>query len=150
MQTLTETPETQKMATVQVGADVLPNCRCVSAQRTETTAFAPNLSEGVTQHRNPFGRPYDGGEVVAMAKEKARLAQVEVSWLGLKGVWVADRAQIEAAWEMYVELVTRITVAPLAANEGLLREALTSMYSLFAENPTDTESARSRRRQIRK
>jgi transcriptional regulator with XRE-family HTH domain len=37
-----------------------------------------------------------------------------------------------AAWELYVELVTRIAVAELAPGKGILREALTSLYSLFA------------------
>ncbi len=32
---------------------------------------------------------------------------------------------------MYVELATRITPAPLQKDEGLLREALSSLYSLF-------------------
>ncbi|MFF2126385.1 hypothetical protein ACFVW1_13420 [Streptomyces olivochromogenes] len=36
-----------------------------------------------------------------------------------------------AAWELYVELVTRVSVVPLRADEGLLREALSSLYSLF-------------------
>jgi hypothetical protein len=34
---------------------------------------------------------------------------------------------------MYVELVTRISIQPLGPREGLLRESLASMYSLFAE-----------------
>jgi len=34
---------------------------------------------------------------------------------------------------MYVELVTRITTQGLRASEGLLREALSSLYSLFPE-----------------
>ena len=49
------------------------------------------------------------------------------------GKWVVDGSQRKAAWEMYVELVTRISVQPLAADEGLLREALTSLYRLFGE-----------------
>lgn len=36
-----------------------------------------------------------------------------------------------AAWELYVELNTRVTVQPLGPNDGLLREALTSLYSMF-------------------
>ena len=36
-----------------------------------------------------------------------------------------------AAWEMYVELATRITTVELKSGEGLLREALNSYYSLF-------------------
>jgi hypothetical protein len=65
--------------------------------------------------------------------ETVELEAVEVSWLGIKGKWIADRKQQTAAWEMYVELITRISVEPLGAEEGLLREALTSLYALFAE-----------------
>ena len=48
------------------------------------------------------------------------------------GSWVPDESQREAAWELYVELATRIAVVELKPDEGLLREALTSLYSLFA------------------
>jgi len=66
--------------------------------------------------------------------ESTNLAEVEVSFLGfLKAKWVADREQQIAAWEMYVELVTRVSMQPLADDEGLVREALTSLYSLFGE-----------------
>jgi hypothetical protein len=65
--------------------------------------------------------------------ESITLEEVEIEWLGLKGKWVADRAQQEASWELYVELITRISVQPLKADEGLLREALSSLYSLFPE-----------------
>jgi transcriptional regulator with XRE-family HTH domain len=37
----------------------------------------------------------------------------------------------KAAWEMYIELVTRVPVAILGQGEGLLHEALSSLYSLF-------------------
>lgn len=50
---------------------------------------------------------------------------------GVEGTWVADEDQQRAAWEMHVELVTRITIVPLGPDEGLLREALSSFYSLF-------------------
>ena len=43
-----------------------------------------------------------------------------------------DEIQQRAAWELYVELTTRIAVQPLGPEEGLLREALASLYSLFA------------------
>ena len=45
--------------------------------------------------------------------------------------WEVDRTQSRAAWSLYVELVTRIAVEPLKADEGLVREALNSLYSLF-------------------
>src|SRR5580700_10799811 len=37
----------------------------------------------------------------------------------------------DAAWELYVELLTRITVQPLAENEGDEATALESIHSLF-------------------
>jgi hypothetical protein len=55
---------------------------------------------------------------------------------GIKGTWVPDESERKAAWEMYVELVTRVAVVELGPEEGLLREALTSMYSLFATTRT--------------
>jgi hypothetical protein len=45
--------------------------------------------------------------------------------------WQADPTERRAAWSLYVELVTRIAVQPLEVDEGLLREALNSLYSLF-------------------
>lgn len=67
-------------------------------------------------------------------KESTTLTEVEVTFLGfLRAKWVADREQQNAAWEMYVELVTRISMQPLKDDEGVLREALSSLYSLFAE-----------------
>lgn len=62
-----------------------------------------------------------------------KLAKVTVKLPWLEGEWVADRDQQRAAWEMYVELVTRIGVQPLAPDEGQLREALDSLYALFGE-----------------
>ena len=50
---------------------------------------------------------------------------------GIEGTWEPDETERNAAWEMYVELVTRISVAELRPDEGLLREALTSLYTLF-------------------
>lgn len=44
---------------------------------------------------------------------------------------VPDDAQKIAAWELYVELTTRISVQELKDDEGLVREALSSLYSLF-------------------
>jgi hypothetical protein len=49
----------------------------------------------------------------------------------ISGVWAPDDAQRDASWEAYVELVTRISVAQLGAEEGLLSESLSSLYSLF-------------------
>jgi hypothetical protein len=42
-----------------------------------------------------------------------------------------DTDQQAAAWEIYVELVTRVAVVELGAEQGVLREALGSLHSLF-------------------
>jgi len=65
--------------------------------------------------------------------ESVELQRVELTWLGPKAVWVADRRQQSAAWELYVELATRISIERLADDDGTLREALSSLYSIFGE-----------------
>ena len=50
---------------------------------------------------------------------------------GVEGTWEPNETEQKASWEMYVELITRISIVELKPNEGLLREALTSLYSLF-------------------
>jgi hypothetical protein len=63
----------------------------------------------------------------------AKLKSVTVKLPWVEGELVADEGQQRAAWEMYVELVTRIAVQPLGPDEGMLREALASLYALFGE-----------------
>lgn len=50
---------------------------------------------------------------------------------GIEGNWQPDENERKAAWEMYVELITRIAITELRPDEGLLREALSSLYILF-------------------
>jgi hypothetical protein len=57
--------------------------------------------------------------------------KISIPFLGLEGNWEVDDLQRKAAWEIYIELVTRVTVVELKPNEGILREALNSFYSLF-------------------
>lgn len=45
--------------------------------------------------------------------------------------WVPQVKDSEAAWEMYVELLTRIATQPLPDDSGMESSALTSVYSLF-------------------
>jgi hypothetical protein len=49
----------------------------------------------------------------------------------ISGTWEPNEAERRAAWELYTELITRIAVVPLGVDEGLIREALDSLYSLF-------------------
>jgi len=51
---------------------------------------------------------------------------------GIGGVeFKPDSTERDAAWELYVELVTRVAVQSLNPQEGLVREAMNSLYSLF-------------------
>ena len=54
-----------------------------------------------------------------------------------------DRADKDAAWELYVEMLTRIVTQPLPSNDGDEKKALESVYSLF---PTTREILRRRGR----
>jgi hypothetical protein len=49
----------------------------------------------------------------------------------ISGTWEPDEAERRAAWELYVELVTRVAVVQLGPAEGLLREALSSLREIF-------------------
>ncbi len=71
-----------------------------------------------------------------MKEHHGQLVEVEVElsipYIGIiAGTWKPDEREQDAAWEMYVELITRISVAEPLPNEGSLRESLSSLYSLF-------------------
>ena len=62
---------------------------------------------------------------------KLKKVTIKIPWVG-ELEFEDDPTQRMAAWSLYVELVTRIAVEPLGADEGILREALNSLYSLFS------------------
>ncbi len=66
-------------------------------------------------------------------KDPAKLTRVRVSLpFGLGSAeWESDKTERRAAWSLYVELVTRISIQPLGEEEGVLREALASLHSIF-------------------
>ena len=68
-----------------------------------------------------------------MAKLRDITAGIKTPFFSIQGKWEPDEAEQKAAWELYVELITRIAVQELKPSEGLLREALTSLYKLFGE-----------------
>lgn len=68
---------------------------------------------------------------MATAKFNNFKIAVKLPFLGIEGNWEIDETQRNAAWEIYVELVTRVTTVDLKPEEGILREALTSFYSVF-------------------
>jgi hypothetical protein len=67
---------------------------------------------------------------VAQAPKNVEV-RLKLPMLEITGNWEPNDSERRAAWELYVELTTRVSVVPLREDEGLLREALTSLYSLF-------------------
>ncbi|RPJ99320.1 hypothetical protein [Priestia endophytica] len=49
----------------------------------------------------------------------------------IKGSWEPTKFERSASWEMYVELITRVSTNEIKEEEGILREALSSFYALF-------------------
>ncbi|WP_438486828.1 hypothetical protein [Streptomyces sp. S186] len=68
-----------------------------------------------------------------MGRRPAEVAvKFTVPFVGeISGIWRPDDAERKAAWELYVELITRVSVIELGPTEGVLREALSSHYTLF-------------------
>ncbi len=63
--------------------------------------------------------------------------KINASFLQME--WKPQTADNDAAWEMHIELLTRITTQPLATHHGDEKTALDSIYSLF---PTTREIIR--------
>ncbi len=66
----------------------------------------------------------------------ARLTNVRIDFKvpglgGISGTWEPDESEIQAAWELYVEMVTRAPLGEGSLRKGSVREALNSIYSLF-------------------
>lgn len=58
--------------------------------------------------------------------------RLKLPFLGeISGTWEPGLAERDAAWELYIELITRVSVVDLGPDEGLVREALSSLYTLF-------------------
>jgi hypothetical protein len=67
-----------------------------------------------------------------MAAPKNVTVRLKLPLIGeIEGTWEPVENERMAAWELYVELITRISVAELKPCEGSLREALSSLHSLF-------------------
>lgn len=81
---------------------------------------------------------------VARRKHRVSLETVSVSLpFGIGSMsGKVDTTQKKAAWSLYVELVTRIAVQPLEVDQGLVREAMNSLYSLFGTTREVLKAAR--------
>lgn len=77
------------------------------------------------------------GTAIAIAvrgyRGNVRLTDVTISVPQFSKLHFAvTRDSRQVAWKLFVEVVTRVSVQPLDAQTGRLREALTSLYGLFA------------------
>ncbi|BFU43380.1 hypothetical protein [Krasilnikovia sp. MM14-A1004] len=66
---------------------------------------------------------------MAVQRPKNVQVRLDLKLISVTGTWEPNDAERSAAWELYVEIITRAAAVPL--QNGLLREALTSLYSLF-------------------
>jgi transcriptional regulator with XRE-family HTH domain len=89
---------------------------------------ALNLTEDeMTALRASVGQRPDAG---AATGSRSADGPPDVSLTTVRGLASGDDHQ-RAAWELYIELVTRIAVVRLPPEKGLLRDALSSLYRLF-------------------
>ncbi len=73
-----------------------------------------------------------------MAKAKLKKVTVKLPWF--TGEWEADETEQRAAWQLYVELMTRVTLhGRVPDRPGRLKPMFDSLYSLF---PTTREVLR--------
>ena len=63
--------------------------------------------------------------------EKWGLGEIKLTLGFAEATWAPNDADREAAWELYVELLTRITTQPLADEHGDEKTALDSVFALF-------------------
>jgi hypothetical protein len=97
--------------------------RSLSPQDTLTSKLVPSLVYS--------------SDPVTMPKLTSTQIALEIPYLGsISGIWEPDDHERQAAWEMYIELVTRIPLGNDGSQEGLFREALTSLHSLFPTTRT--------------
>ena len=64
--------------------------------------------------------------------EKSGMTSLKFTPPFLQMEWAPKAADKDAAWALYIELLTRITTQPLPVEHGDEKTALDSVYSLFA------------------
>lgn len=64
--------------------------------------------------------------------EKWNLSGLKVKTPILDMEWNPSDPDKDAAWDLYIELLTRITTQPLPDEDGVEKTALSSIFSLFA------------------
>lgn len=65
------------------------------------------------------------------SRSKFQLREVKISFAGNEAVYVVNARYRQAAWQLFVETMTRIATQQIGPEQGRLREAMSSLYSLF-------------------
>ena len=63
--------------------------------------------------------------------DKWSMTSLKLSTAFLELEWNPSEPDKDAAWDLYIELLTRITTQPIADDDGGEQTALESIYSLF-------------------
>lgn len=79
--------------------------------------------------------------------QKYGLQSLKITIPFLEAEWQPTAVDQQAAWELYIELLTRVATQPLNTFEGKEDAALTSIHSLF---PTTREILKSKGRECEK
>lgn len=84
-----------------------------------------------------------GVAVIQIYNRSARLTEVKVSVPQVSQLtFVVNNESRNVAWKLFVETMTRVSTQPLDDEEGLTREALSSLYGLFATTRDTLKSSR--------
>lgn len=63
----------------------------------------------------------------------ARLSEIKITVPQLSELtFVVNNDSRQVAWRLFIEIITRTSTQPLQDDQGVVREALTSLYGLFA------------------
>ena len=81
----------------------------------------------MSQDKKRKGKKMDWGTWL----KKWQMDSLKISLPYLQMEWKPQDADKNAAWELYIELLTRITTQPLPLKHGDEKTALDSIYSLF-------------------
>lgn len=81
---------------------------------------------------------YDEGAMIDWRQwlEKWGMSELKINAAFLQMTWRPKDADRDAAWELYAELLTRVTTQALRSGEGTEKAALESVHSIF---PTTRE-----------
>lgn len=113
--------------------ELLKHWRLDRGYKQEALAIAAGLSKNWVGRLERGERPPGAFAVFALAKALDLAGADRDAFVGSVIGHVDRTADAErvAAWELYVELVTRTALCGLPPDEGLLREALDSLHTLF-------------------